>query len=170
MRPDWLLSQSLFFKGSGEIILAVITWGKRSGFHEMINVAPGCRLIPVGSCPRLGGGLSFRLCYSLGIVFDPCHKDVLEQSCPFWNPRWLQERMAQTKTDTKWRQRCQAFLLLLGNLWAQGKSQSFQQEWFKYLLQSLMSNAFIKAFNRASIFLYSKNIMIVFKISQFYFF
>jgi hypothetical protein len=30
-------------------------------------------------------------------VSVPCHEDVTQHSCPFLIPRWLQERMAQSK-------------------------------------------------------------------------
>jgi hypothetical protein len=49
---------------------------------------------------------------SLGAVSSvlPC-KHVIFQSCPSWIPRWI----AQSKTDTQWRQGYQAFLLLSVN-------------------------------------------------------
>jgi hypothetical protein len=44
----------------------------------------------------------------LGVVSIPCHEDVI---CLSWNPRGLQREWFRAKTNTKWRQGCQAFLL-----------------------------------------------------------
>jgi hypothetical protein len=62
----------------------------------MIAPAPGCTLIVMGNCPHLEDSPA-RLHCSLGEVSVPCHKDVIHHSCPSLIPRWLQERMAQSK-------------------------------------------------------------------------
>jgi hypothetical protein len=46
------------------------------------------------------------------------------------------ERLRVKKTDAKWRQKCQAFLLLSVDMWAQVRSQCFLAKALsKYLLQ-----------------------------------
>jgi hypothetical protein len=102
----------------------------------MIAPAPGCSLIITGNCPHLEDSLSCEalLFLSLGVVSIPCHKDLITQSCPAWIPRWLQREQFKAKTDTNWGQRCQAFLLLLVNSWAQGRSWWFSAKMSKYLL------------------------------------
>jgi hypothetical protein len=69
----------------------------------------------------------------LGGSFSSSPKDFIGQSCPSWIPRWLQKEWLRAKTGTKWRQACQAFLLLLatlGHLMAQVKRQCFKQKQF----------------------------------------
>jgi hypothetical protein len=56
----------------------------------------------------LGGCLSCEalLILSLEVVSVPHQKDVINQSCPCWNPRWLQKTKTESKQDNvKWRQR-----------------------------------------------------------------
>jgi hypothetical protein len=102
---------------------------------------PGCSLIIIGNCPRLGGGLSQEalLFLSLGIVLVLCHKNVTNPSCPSWNPKVTTgQRDLAKEMGTKWKQGCQAFLLYLVNLWAQERSQYFLAKAdSKFLLQVL---------------------------------
>jgi hypothetical protein len=53
----------------------------------------------------------------LSVVLVHCHKDVIDHSCPSLIPRWLQERLAQSKDRFKMEERCHAFLLFLVNSW-----------------------------------------------------
>jgi hypothetical protein len=107
----------------GEVIISVITWEEQPGSHEMITTAPGCSLYIIGNCPHFfgrGGGLS---CKALLFLRDSFQSLVLQmllnpRRC-FWNPRWLQSDCRGAKTNTKQRQDCQAFLLLLVNSWDQ---------------------------------------------------
>jgi hypothetical protein len=63
----------------------------------MIAPVSGCNLIIIGNCLHLEGICPARLCCSSWEVSVPCHKDVIDHSCPSLIPRWLQERMAQSK-------------------------------------------------------------------------
>jgi hypothetical protein len=96
-----------------------------------------CRLLVItpapGDCPHFGGGLSCKSHCCLRVVSVTCHKGVIDQSCPFCDPRWLRREWLR-QTDTKWRQECQVFLLLLVNSWAQVGVSAFQQKQFKYCL------------------------------------
>jgi hypothetical protein len=60
------------------------------------------------------------------MVSVPCHKNVIDHSCPSLIPRWLQERMAQNKGQKVQNGVGDAknFLFLV-NSWAQVKKQCF---------------------------------------------
>jgi hypothetical protein len=64
------------------------------------------------------------------VVLIPGHKDVIDHSCPFFIPRWLQERMAQSKGQQVQNgdRDAKSFLLFLVNLWVQEKSQCFSEK------------------------------------------
>jgi hypothetical protein len=91
-----------------EKLLWLLSPGKKSGQDKQVIVAWWV------VCP-----VEALLSLFLGAVFSipPC-KDAIHQSCPSWIPRWQQGGQLTAKTDTKWRQRCQASLLCLLNLWA----------------------------------------------------
>jgi hypothetical protein len=47
-------------------------------------------------CPK-------RLCCSLGVISFPCHKEIINQSCPSWNKVIARERkrLNAKETDVK---------------------------------------------------------------------
>jgi hypothetical protein len=48
----------------------------------------------------------------LGVVLAPCQEDVIDHSCPFLIPRWLQSderEWFRAKTDTKRRRHAMLF-------------------------------------------------------------
>jgi hypothetical protein len=112
LEPGGSLFQSLFSKGSGEVVFTVITWGEQSSPHEMITPTLGCSLIITGNCPDLGVDLSCKALLLLRGSLVPCHKDVTVL------PWFLESRengSEQNLTSTKRRQGCQHFLLFLVN-------------------------------------------------------
>jgi hypothetical protein len=66
----------------------------------MITPALGCSFVIISTGPHLRGGLFCEalLILSLGVgsASSPC-KDGINQPCPSWIPRWLQERKTLSK-------------------------------------------------------------------------
>jgi hypothetical protein len=90
----------------------------------------------VGNCPHLVGGLSCKALLLHRGSFSPCHKDAINHSCPSLVPRWLWDRLSQSKgQQVENRDRCQAFLLFLVNLWPQVRSQCFSGKTVQALLK-----------------------------------
>jgi hypothetical protein len=73
--------------------------GSNGGSQNMITSTPRHSLIIIGNCPYVGGGghgfCPARLHCSLEVVVVPCHKHVVNHSCPSLIPRWLQESKGQ---------------------------------------------------------------------------
>jgi hypothetical protein len=77
-----IFSRSLFFKGSEKVVIVVITRGGQSwcswdnySCSRMLVIAP----VP-GDCLHFMSGLSLEALCWLGVVWIPCHKDVIHQS------------------------------------------------------------------------------------------
>jgi hypothetical protein len=64
------------YLSSGEVVITVITWGDRSGSHEMIATALGNSLTIMGNWPYLRSDLSCEAHCCVGAVLVPCHKHV----------------------------------------------------------------------------------------------
>jgi hypothetical protein len=104
----WPLPQ---FEGSREDVMAVITWGEWSPSHEMIASALGCSLIIIDILSYLEGWSV------LQVSTSPCRKflslvikmlsllSFLESKVI---AKWLQREWLRAKSDTKWKQGCQA--------------------------------------------------------------
>jgi hypothetical protein len=91
----WPLSRS---KGpqrsSGENGIAVITWGEKSVFCEMITPAPWWSLVITGDFMWSGGLSCKSLLFHMG-GFSPLSQRCY-QFCPFW--KWLQREWLRAKT------------------------------------------------------------------------
>jgi hypothetical protein len=83
----------------------------------MIAPAPGCSLIfRVIVLISEWSVLPDSAVLSLEVVSFPCHKDVFNQSCSSLEPKVpAEERLRAKETGAKWREGCQAFLLLVGS-------------------------------------------------------
>jgi hypothetical protein len=89
------------------------------------------------------------VCVCVPVFSTPPCKHVNGKSCPSWIPRWLQERMAQSKgCRYKWKQGYQAFLLLLVNSWAQVRSHCFSAKGTCYTFICLHSLSLNKVCSR----------------------
>jgi hypothetical protein len=113
--------QSVFYyisSGSARGSEEVVTSGEQSGSCEMIISAPGCSLTSLCNCPHLRSGLPVSFCNSFLVM------KMLLLVLSFLKPKVTGgERLRASERNVKWRQGCQALLLLLINLRAPVRSR-----------------------------------------------